>query len=77
MVVMSEVDLGAAIIFEVLLGTMRQGSNAQYRRVPHAFALRVIDNAAMLERATLAAGSLKRPRPCNKFIRNLYRDGFA
>ena len=70
---MSEVDLGAAIILEMLLRTMRQRSNAQYRRVPHAFALRVIDNAAisgMLARATLAAGPLKRPRPCNKFIRN-------
>jgi hypothetical protein len=40
---MSEVDLGAAIIFEVLFRIMRQGSNAQYRRVPRAFALRVID----------------------------------
>ena len=52
---------------------MRQGSNPQYRRVPRAFAIRIIDNAAigeMLERATLAAGPLKRPRPCNKFIRN-------
>ena len=66
---MSEVDLGAAIILEMLLRTMRQRSNAHYRRVPHAFALRVIDNAAMA-RATLAAGPLKRPRPCNKFIRN-------
>jgi hypothetical protein len=69
MVVMSEVDLGA-IIFKVLLRTMRQRSNAQYRRVPHAFALQVIDNAAIGEMPERAAGALKRPRPCKKFIRN-------
>jgi hypothetical protein len=71
MVVMSEVDLGLAVIFEVLHRTMRQGSNTQYRRVPPpAFALRVIDNAAIGEMLERAAGPLKRPRPCNKFFRN-------
>jgi hypothetical protein len=37
------------VIFEVLLRIMRQGSNAQYRRVPHAVAIRIIDNAAIGE----------------------------